>query len=104
MRYEVYEHQEPEETQRLELVSEYVVNCTDGLEVFNATWMLLAEWSDCQPRGNTNPGNLVRLLVVDKVYFSTSCSFTFASQNQAPHFLNLVLNCPLPNGNLVMSL
>ena len=59
VRYEVYEPDGLERTQRLELVSEVVVNRTEELDRFDARWMLLAEWRDCQPHGNTDPGSLV---------------------------------------------
>lgn len=59
VRYEIYEPDGSERRERLELVSGALVNQTEELDRFDARWMLLVEWRDCQPRGNTVPGNLV---------------------------------------------
>lgn len=48
VRFELYEPDDPEREQRLSSVSEFVVNRTSGLETFNASWMMLVEWSNCR--------------------------------------------------------
>lgn len=60
VRYEVYAPSNAQE--QLDMVSRFVVNRTGGLETFDASWMILAEWRDRLPslQGNMNTNLTVR--------------------------------------------
>ena len=58
--YEVYEPDRLERRERLELVGGVIANLTEEGGGFEARWMILVEWRECQPSLSTNPGNLVR--------------------------------------------
>lgn len=64
VRYEVYTPGNAQE--RLDLVSRFVVNRTSGLETFDASWMILAEWRDRLPslQGNMNTNQTVSSIIL----------------------------------------
>lgn len=69
VRYETYEPDGPAREQRLNFVSEFLVNQTSDLEVFHASWMILAEWRDIRGNVNANPVSLVIITQCAKTTF-----------------------------------
>ena len=59
VKLETYDTTNPGRIERMRQVSEFVVNRTAGLQVFNTSWMILVEWRDCVPK----EPNVVMLLM-----------------------------------------
>ncbi len=73
VRYEVYSSPNSDTAQEdvLASISRFLVNRTSGLEVFDASWMMLVEWEDSQPfltqanlNANPNSSSVREVLLV----------------------------------------
>ena len=49
--------------ERLDMFSRFVVNRTNYLEAFDASWMILVEWRDRLPQGSTNTSLSVSIAI-----------------------------------------